>query len=109
MLKCSMPRCFPPSSRFPSDPLAQPASHDPLEIFALEPRDFLGKHRHAFAIGAREPREIAAPEHALRTERVVRAPYVRMERAKRIRIGRVARQAARLYGDVRQWSELEQL
>src|SRR5271168_4867801 len=54
----------------PTEPIADRLSHDELLVAALEPRQFLGEHRHALPIRARHAGDVGAPEAALRTERV---------------------------------------
>jgi len=93
----------------PAHPVAQGFAHDQLEIAALEPRQFLGEHRHALPPGTRHPGDVGAPEHPLRTERVKAALKVLVKAAERIRVFRVAGLTGRLYRDVRIFGERQQL
>src|SRR3970040_1354485 len=89
-------RLHPSSLDFPPKPLAHPPPHDPLQVLALQPRQFLGEERDALLVGARQAREIGAPERTLRAERVVGLADVRMKVAEGIFLGREKREAAHL-------------
>src|SRR6516164_11868650 len=58
------------SRALPAEPIADRLSHDELLVPALQPRQFLGEHRHALPIRARHTGDVSAPERALRTEHV---------------------------------------
>src|SRR5580693_6941060 len=66
-LLCRWPRS---AGKRPADPVAQGFAHDQLEVA------FLGEHRHALPPGTRHPRDVGAPEHPIRTERVEAAVQV---------------------------------
>src|SRR5712691_12376842 len=54
----------------PAEPLAHAAAHDSLEVFTFEPGQVVREEVDAFVIRARHPREVGAPERAVRTERI---------------------------------------
>src|SRR5207244_5360884 len=74
------------AGKAPAHPVAQGFAHDQLEIAALQPGQLLGEHRHALPPGTGHPRNVGAPEHPIRTERVEAAAEVLVEAAERIRI-----------------------
>ena len=76
---------------------------------ALQPGQFLGEHGHALPPGTGHPRDVGAPEHPIRTERVEAPVQVLTEAAERIRVFRVAGLTGRLYRDVRIFGERQQL
>src|SRR4051812_29091709 len=92
-------------SNFPAQPVAHAASHDPLEIVYAEPRHFFGEYSYALAQGARQPRDVRAPEHAPRPEAVVHALDVRMQPAVRVTIRRIVRQTSGFDRNVRMLCE----
>jgi hypothetical protein len=44
------------SRRWPPEPLAEAAPHDPLEVISPKPLHFLGEHGHTLAIGLAQAR-----------------------------------------------------
>ncbi|HEX3414728.1 MAG TPA: hypothetical protein VHT00_23755, partial [Stellaceae bacterium] len=62
-------------------------------------RQFLGEHRYALRPGTGHPRDVGAPEHPIRTERVGAAVQL-MEAAERIGVFRIAGLTGRLDRDV---------
>ena len=59
-----------PDGPVPAPPGAERITHDEFEVMSFEPRQFLGEHRHALAPGAGHLRNVRAPEHTARTERI---------------------------------------
>ena len=55
----------------PAPPVAEGLPHDQVLIVRGQPGQFLGEHRHALTPRARHFGNVGAPEHAVRTERVV--------------------------------------
>src|SRR6478609_7808832 len=47
-----VPRCASAGARRPADPVADRLAHHQLQVAAAEPGQFLGEHRHAFAVAA---------------------------------------------------------
>src|SRR5438445_124013 len=46
----------------PAEPVAYSAAHNEVAVLSLQPRQFFGKHRHAFAVAARHARDVGGPE-----------------------------------------------
>src|SRR4051794_28395813 len=74
----------------PADPIAHSLAHDQFEIAALQPGQLLGEHGHALPPGTGHPRDVGAPEHPIRTERVENAVQVLVEAAERVSVFRIA-------------------
>src|SRR4051794_37546493 len=55
----------------PFQPVDHALPHDQIEISALQPREFLGEHRHTLAVGARHARDIRSPKEPIRPESIV--------------------------------------
>ena len=64
---------------------------------ALEPRQFLGEHRHALPIRARHAGDVGAPEAALRAKRVDDLADVFVDVAIKVGFARIARPPVRRY------------
>ena len=84
-------------SKIPADPFAQAAAHDLLEVLSLQPRQFFGEERDALAIAAWHPRDVRAPEEAVRAEGVVEPMQPVMDVAEGIGFPRIGRRAGRLH------------
>src|SRR5687767_2965601 len=54
----------------PADPRAKTAAHHVFQVGAPQPRQFFGEERDALPVAARHPRDVGAPEHPLRPERI---------------------------------------
>src|SRR5271166_2989840 len=79
------------SRALPAEPIADRLSHDEVLVATLEPRQFLGEHRHALPIGARHAGDVGSPEAALRAERVIDLADVFVDVAVRVGLARIAR------------------
>jgi len=75
----------------------------------LEPRQFLGEHRHALPPRARHPGDVGAPEHPRGAEGVKAAVQMLMKAAERIGVLGVAHLTGRLDRDIRVFGERQQL
>src|SRR5262245_25261072 len=84
----------------PAEPVHDGATHHPLEVAALQPRQFLGEHRHALAVRARHAGDVRAPERALGAERLEDLAQVAVYALVGIGLARVARRARHLHRDV---------
>src|SRR5215813_6801407 len=93
----------------PADPVADAAAHHQLRVAALEPRELFREQRHALPVRARHARDIRAPEHPRRAERVEDALELVVDVAERIGLRGIARRAGRLDRNVRMPSERQHL
>src|SRR5206468_2276639 len=84
----------------PAEPVDDGAAHHPLEIAALQPRQFLGEHRYALTVRARHAGDVRAPERALRPERLEDLAQIAVDVLVGIGLARVARRARHLDRDV---------
>ena len=97
------------SCAVPAPPGTKRVPHDKSLILLAEPRQLLGKHRHALAPGARHLGDVRTPEHSVRTKGVIDLPQKRMQRWKRVGLTRLVRHAGRLdrhVGELRQCHKL---
>src|SRR6185369_2340258 len=92
--------CGEKSGQLPADPLTTGATHDPILVLAREPVELLGEERHRLPPWTGQPRPVRAPEHALRTKRIVYTADVRVEVRKRIRHHRMAWQRRGFHRDI---------
>src|ERR1700760_2628408 len=86
----------------PSNPFGETAPHHVFKVAALEPCQFLGEKRDTLTIAARHPRNIRAPEHALRTERIENSMQSFLNVAERVALRRIMRRAGGLDRNVGQ-------
>src|SRR5262245_23071181 len=86
---------------FPSQPVADSATHDQLQVAALQPGQLFREKRHALTPRAGHACDIGAPEPARGAKRVVETVQVVVDIAKRVGLIGVARRAGRLHRDVR--------
>src|SRR6185503_20916226 len=84
----------------PAEPVDDGTAHHPLEIAALQPRQFLGEHRHALTVRARHAGDVRAPERALGSERLEDLAQVAVDVLVGIGLARVAGRARHLDPDV---------
>src|SRR5215469_1368510 len=75
----------------PAPPGAERFTHYQFQLVAGQPMQFLGKHRHAFAPGARHLCDVGTPEEALGPKCIVSLSQIDMHSRKRISLARVMR------------------
>src|SRR5213596_2974753 len=76
---------------FPAEPIDDRPTHQPLEIAALQPRQFFGEHRHALPVRARHAGDVGAPERALRPERLEDLTQIAVDVPEWVGLARIAR------------------
>lgn len=59
------------SRALPPQPIDHSLAHDQLQVAAFQPWQFLGEHRHAFAIATGHSRDVRSPEEPVRPECIV--------------------------------------
>src|SRR5579871_4268970 len=91
----------------PADPGAEAASHHVLEVASLQPGQLLGEEGHALPITAWHPRDVGAPEEALRSIRIEDAVQSVLDVLEWITLRRICRRAGCLDGNIGQLGHRE--
>src|SRR6516162_10893843 len=97
------------SGTLPAEPVDDRLPHDQILVAALQPRQFLGEHRHALPVRARHPGDVGAPEAALRAERVMDLADVFVDVAIGVGLARIAGGPRELDRDIREFGERQHL